>query len=77
MAVGVSQGLAAAVVAATLDLAQREPEVGLVLTGGDGEGLLPLIAEVLAERGPVPLLRPALCLQALAALRPLRSDLDR
>jgi len=77
MAVGVSQGLAAAVVAATLDLAQREPEVGLVLTGGDGEGLLPLIAEGLAGRVPEPLLRPALCLEALAALRPLRPDRDR
>jgi hypothetical protein len=77
MAVGVSRGLAAAVVAATLDLAQREPEVGLVLTGGDGEGLLPLIAEGLAGRVPEPLLRPALCLEALAALRPLRSDRDR
>ena len=77
MAVGVRRGLAAAVVAATLDLAQREPEVGLVLTGGDGEGLLPLIAGGLAGRRPVPMLRPALCLEALAALRPLRPDRDR
>jgi type III pantothenate kinase len=58
MAVGVSRGLAAAVVAAALDLALREPEVGLVLTGGDGERLLPLIAGGLAGRRPVPILRP-------------------
>jgi type III pantothenate kinase len=77
MAVGVRRGLAAAVVAAALDLARREPQLGLVLTGGDGEQLLPLIAEGLAGRGPVPLLRPALCLEALAALRPLRPDRDR
>ncbi|MCS5700409.1 type III pantothenate kinase [Cyanobium sp. FGCU-52] len=77
MAVGVRRGMAAAVVAATLEVAQREPEVGLVLTGGDGEQLLPLIAEGLADRAPVPLLRPALCLEALAALRPLRPERDR
>jgi len=77
MAEGVRRGLVAAVVAAALEVAQGEPEVGLVLTGGDGEGLLPLIAEGLAGRAPVPLLRPALCLEGLAALRPLRPARDR
>ncbi|MFN9871991.1 MAG: type III pantothenate kinase [Cyanobacteriota bacterium] len=74
---GVGRGLAAAVVAAALELIQQEPELELVITGGDGECLLPLIIGGLAGRGRLPLLWPALCLEAMVALGPLRPDRDR
>jgi len=77
MTVGVRRALAAAVVSAALELTSGEPQVELVLTGGDGEHLLPLISDELDGRGPVPLLRPGLCLEALATLRPLRPERDR
>lgn len=68
MLVGVSQGLAAAIVAATLECGQDG--LRLVLTGGDAPVLKPLIGPSLARLG-VPLEHdPALCLTALAALRP-------
>lgn len=75
---GVGRGLAAAVVAAALELMQQDPELELVITGGDGECLLPLIVEGLAGRGRSPRLWPALCLEAMVALGPLlRPDRDR
>ena len=68
MLVGVSQGLAAAIVAATLECEQDG--LRLVLTGGDAPILKPLIGPSLARRG-IPLVHePDLCLAALAALRP-------
>ncbi|MCX5952665.1 MAG: type III pantothenate kinase [Cyanobacteria bacterium] len=68
MLVGVSQGLAAAIVAATLECGQGG--LRLVLTGGDAPILKPLIAPSLARWG-IPLEHePNLCLAALAALRP-------
>ena len=78
MAVGVEQGLAAAVAAAAR---QAGPGVRLVLTGGDAERLGPLLAPLLAPwlaagpqpaggPEPPPLLWPHLCLEALVALRP-------
>ena len=68
MLVGVSQGLAAAIVAATLECGQNG--LRLVLTGGDGPILAPLIGPSLARWG-IPLEhQPDLCLQALASLRP-------
>ncbi|MFO0136540.1 MAG: type III pantothenate kinase [Cyanobacteriota bacterium] len=69
MLVGVSKGLAAAIVAATLECEQDG--LRLVLTGGDAPILKPLIGPSLARSG-IPLEHePDLCLAALAALRPL------
>jgi type III pantothenate kinase len=68
MLVGVSQGLAAAILAATLECEQDG--LRLVLTGGDAPILKPLIGPSLARWG-IPLEHePNLCLAALAALRP-------
>jgi len=68
MLVGVSNGLAAAIVAATLECEQDG--LRLVLTGGDAPILKPLIGPSLARWG-IPLEHePDLCLAALAALRP-------
>ena len=69
MLVGVSKGLAAAIVAATLECEQDG--LRLVLTGGDAPIIKPLIGPFLARWG-IPLEHePDLCLAALAALRPL------
>ena len=68
MLVGVSQGLAAAIVAATLECGQDG--LRLVLTGGDAPILQPLIAPALARWGIPFDHEPGLCLAALAALRP-------
>lgn len=59
---GVVRGLAAAVNAVLAEAKQQEPRCRLLLTGGDGAALAALLA---AEH------RPDLCLEALAALRPL------
>lgn len=68
MVVGVRRGLAAAVAAALQDARLGEPPCRLVLTGGDGADLLPLLRECC---DPDALSwRPHLCLEALAALRP-------
>jgi type III pantothenate kinase len=69
MLVGVSKGLAAAIVAATMECEQDG--LRLVLTGGDAPIIKPLIGPFLARWG-IPLEHePDLCLAALAALRPL------
>ena len=68
MLVGVSQGLAAAIVAASAEGGQEGLRV--VLTGGGGPVLKPLIGPSLA-RLDIPLEHePHLCMAALAALRP-------
>lgn len=59
---GVVRGLAAAINAGLAEAKQQEPRCRLLLTGGDGAALAALLA---AEH------RPDLCLEALAALRPL------
>lgn len=76
MVQGVRRGLAAAVLAAGREAARLEPGLTLVLTGGDGEALAPLIAAALGPEDPALLLRPTLCLEALMALRPLRPGRD-
>lgn len=68
MLVGVSRGLAAAIVAATLEC--EHDGLRLVLTGGDAPVLVPLIGPSLARWGIPLALEPDLCLAALAALRP-------
>ena len=66
MVVGVEAGLAAAVVAAARAAASRR----LVLTGGDGARLHGRVAEALEPFGFTVRLRPLLCLESLAHLRP-------
>ena len=79
LASGVLRGCAAAVAAAWRDGRQQEPRLQLVLTGGDGSRLVPLLA---AEQALVPELRhaapvrlsPHLVMEALVALRPDAAD---
>lgn len=70
MATGVRLALAAAVVAAAVDLAAEAGPFRLVLTGGDGMVLLPLIERQLSGLAIAVDHRPDLCLEALALLRP-------
>jgi type III pantothenate kinase len=65
MGSGVLRGLAAAIRAATLEARREEPHCQLLLTGGDGAVLTSLLDPALEAE-----LRPHLCLEALAALRP-------
>jgi type III pantothenate kinase len=67
---GVSEGLAAAVLEAARQVRALEPDCRVVLTGGDGPALLPLLRRSPDLAGDVLLDRPDLCLQALVALRP-------
>ncbi len=83
MVQGVVRGLVAAIAAATAEARQAEHDCRLVLTGGDAPLLLPELAAQIAAPCPV-LWRPALCLEALAQLRPSvnsggegRSDQER
>lgn len=70
MRIGVLHGLAAAIAAAAVEARQHEPHCALVLTGGDGAALAPLLSRLVAA-APGPLrLQPQLALEALAALRP-------
>ena len=62
---GVLRGLAAAITAAALEAKRSEPACRLLLTGGDGTVLAPLVDPALGAEQ-----RPSLCLEALAALRP-------
>ena len=62
---GVLRGLAAAIAVAAQEALQEEPDCRLLLTGGDGAALAPLLEPDLAVEQ-----RPHLCLEALAALRP-------
>jgi len=66
---GVAEGLAAAVLEAGRQARTLEAGCRIVLTGGDGPTLLPLLRR--AGMGEAVLLhRPDLCLEALVALRP-------
>ena len=62
---GVLRGLAAAITAAVLEVRREAPACRLLLTGGDGTALAGLLDPALEVE-----LRPHLCLEALAALRP-------
>lgn len=66
---GVVRGLAAAITAAAQEVLTAERECRLVLTGGDAPLLFPLVEPALAGSMAVSW-RPALCLEALARLRP-------
>jgi type III pantothenate kinase len=67
---GVLEGLAAAVREAGRQARAQEPRCRIVLTGGDGPALLPLLRRW-PELGEDALThRPELCLEALVALRP-------
>ena len=70
---GVVLGLAAAVALALEEAVAAEPECRLLLTGGDGPALRGPLTGSLARRGLAERLawRPALALEALAALAPL------
>lgn len=76
MVVGVAHGLADALASALLELRRTDPGCVLVLTGGDGETLLPLVRVALgagptASEGPAPVtLEADLALRGLMALRP-------
>ena len=63
---GVLRGLAAAIARAAQEALLEEPECRLLLTGGDGAALASLLEPDLAVEQ-----RPHLCLEALAALRPV------
>lgn len=66
---GVLRGLAAAIAAAIQETRREEPDCRLLLTGGDGAALSFLLDPALGAE-----LRPHLCLEALAALRPARDQ---
>jgi type III pantothenate kinase len=72
MASGVRLALAAAVAGALEDALEADPDCRLVLTGGDGPALLAPLRRRLERRGLLARLewRPALALEALAALAP-------
>jgi len=72
MASGVRLALAAAVAGALEDALEADPDCRLVLTGGDGPALLAPLRRCLERRGLLARLewRPALALEALAALAP-------
>lgn len=67
---GVMEGLAAAVREAGRQAREQEPSCRILLTGGDGPSLLPLLRRwpELGEDGLTH--HPELCLEALVALRP-------
>ena len=70
MAAGVLRGLAAAIEAAHGEACRLVPGCRLVLTGGDGPALLPLLHRPALASGPIEHW-PDLGLEALAQLRPL------
>lgn len=87
---GVHLGLAAAIALAAAERRATDPGCRLVLTGGDAAVLAPLVARAQSRCGdspaatqPPPELRPDLCLETLALLRPapmrpaFSSDPDR
>ena len=67
---GVVEGLAAAVREAGRQARAQEPRCRIVLTGGDGPTLLPLLRRWPELGSDVLTLHPELCLEALVALRP-------
>ncbi len=70
MAVGVAQGLAAAIAVSLRQARADLPSCRLVLTGGDADALLPLVRDLLAGEAESAELEPDLALRALVALRP-------
>ena len=67
---GVTRGLAAAIVQGSREAAAEEADLCMVITGGDAPLLCPLLCNAL-EAASIPWVhRPALCLEALARLRP-------
>jgi type III pantothenate kinase len=70
MRTGVCEGLAAAVREAARQARADDGRCRIVLTGGDGEALLPLLREAPELDDGVLLHRPDLCLEALVSLRP-------
>lgn len=78
MAVGVAQGLAAALAVALRQARAELPGCRLVLTGGDAPSLFPLVQELL-DKGEVAAvaLEPDLALRGLVALRPAAAPGDQ
>jgi type III pantothenate kinase len=74
MVTGVAAGLAAAVATAARQARAGLGGCRLVLSGGDGALLARRLLEEPGLGGEAPLLRPALCLAALARLRPAAPD---
>ena len=70
---GVLRGLAAAITAAHLDAEREGGRCRLLITGGDGGALLPLVGSAAGE-GPAREHHPDLVMEALAALCPLPAD---
>jgi type III pantothenate kinase len=70
MRTGVAEGLAAAVLEAGRQARALEAGCRILLTGGDGPTLLPLLRRSPQLGEDVLLHRPDLCLEALVALRP-------
>jgi type III pantothenate kinase len=66
---GVAEGLAAAVLEAGRQALALDAGCRIVLTGGDGSTLLPLLRRAAGMGEEVLLHRPELCLEALVALR--------
>lgn len=76
MVAGVGHGLAAALVMALRELRVESPQLQLVLTGGDGASLYPLVEKLLGQEAR-PRLEPDLALRALVELRPPPAQLDQ
>jgi len=75
MVAGVVRGLVAAIAAAAGEVERAEGACRLVLTGGDGPLLLPLLQSAISA--PLRLSwRPALCLEGLARLRPAGGEAE-
>lgn len=77
MAVGVLQGLAAALAAALGQVRVEQPGCRLVLTGGDAPSLFPLVQEQLPGQADAVMLEPDLPLRALVLLRPALPPTDQ
>ena len=71
MATGVLRGLAVAIVDAALQARTIEPACRLVLSGGDGARLRPLVQDLLAVQGVAVDLQPDLALEGLVELQPI------
>ena len=72
MASGVLEGLAGALQRAAEQLLTQEPDLQLWLTGGDAEGLLPLLQQPIGARPQPWRLAPGLCLDGLVRVDGLR-----
>lgn len=70
MAVGVAQGLAAALAVALRQARAELPDCRLALTGGDAPSLFPLVQALLTGEEEAVALEPDLALRGLVALRP-------